>query len=665
MKEKDRLMEELFGKATKFDVADVLSDSNEDLKKIIEINGANLKDLKAQVPEKTLNKIEDEVARDFDLKDFKEKIVNDYAIDPDVDKTILDKDSSAKVFQRIKDSLKKVIIGQDEASERLADAFRRPYLSGFDRTKIQTSIILEGHKGSGKHNMIKEMAKALKSEGLAKMSGYSVIDMSRYQSSSQESLFLQDLYVALLDPKAIIVIEDSEVAYPVFARMISELVIKGSISLSKRYVFKKDQLVDAGNSLDKGVIDHLDGNNKVLVFMTYDKANKLSDIYGKSFLDAINDIITLKELDDQSVKKIADKLINDLILKCQSQLDIKVTLDEDMQRYVVFAYNSDEGIFSMTSLVDKIYDEIVDLTLKNDIKEVTIAYAKQPIAIYDDKREVLELYDDQKKERAEIQKELDDIVGLDKVKEYLLSLEDHIRVAKIRRAKGLKVADVSKHMIFTGNPGTGKTTIARIIGRLFKVTGILAQGQLVEVTRADLVAKYVGQTAPQTMSVIESALGGVLFIDEAYGLYRGKDDSFGLEAIDTLVKAMEDHRDDLVVILAGYSKEMASFLEANSGLRSRFANIIHFDDYTAEELLAIAKSIAKSKDYQIDPSADTSLFAYFDMVQKRHDATSGNGRLARNIVEEAILNQSQRVLKDENASIDILLPQDFDLGDKK
>ena len=145
------------------------------------------------------------------------------------------------------------------------------------------------------------------------------------------------------------------------------------------------------------------------------------------------------------------------------------------------------------------------------------------------------------------------------MKEYLLSLENHIKVSQLRKQRGLKTAEISKHMIFTGNPGTGKTTIARIISRMMKVCGILKQGQLVEVTRADLVGKYVGHTAPLTMEVINSALGGVLFIDEAYSLYRGKDDSFGLEAIDTIVKAMEDHRDDLIVILAGYSKEMSEF----------------------------------------------------------------------------------------------------------
>ena len=185
----------------------------------------------------------------------------------------------------------------------------------------------------------------------------------------------------------------------------------------------------------------------------------------------------------------------------------------------------------------------------------------------------------------EIRKEMDDIVGLAKVKEYVMGLEEYYKVQKRRSEEGLKVSELSKHMIFTGNPGTGKTTIARIISKYLKSIGVLTGGQLVEVSRADLVGRYVGHTAPLTNKVIASAIGGVLFIDEAYSLYRGRDDSFGLEAIDTLVKGIEDNRDNLIVILAGYSKEMEQFLTSNSGLKSRFPNVIHFPDYAGEELL--------------------------------------------------------------------------------
>jgi SpoVK/Ycf46/Vps4 family AAA+-type ATPase len=183
----------------------------------------------------------------------------------------------------------------------------------------------------------------------------------------------------------------------------------------------------------------------------------------------------------------------------------------------------------------------------------------------------------------------------------------------------------------------------------------------VEVSRGDLVGKYVGHTAPLTMQVIKSAIGGVLFIDEAYSLYRGKDDSFGLEAIDTLVKGMEDNRDDLIVILAGYTKEMETFLTANSGLQSRFPNIIEFPDYSGEELLKIAEINATSRGYRLSEDAKAALLDYFCVIQAMDDRSSGNGRLARNVIESAILAQSRRVLDQPDAQLDLLQKCDFDL----
>ena len=320
----------------------------------------------------------------------------------------------------------------------------------------------------------------------------------------------------------------------------------------------------------------------------------------------------------------------------------------------------DDQIESIISNIDAIYVQIAQLVLNRDIKELTINCDDSVYALIDEEKISLVNNDKDEKLKA-INEELNEIVGLDNVKSYIKSLQSHVLIQQRRKMQGLKSVDISKHMIFTGNPGTGKTTIARLISRYMLAIGVLSKGQLVEVTRADLVGKYVGHTAPLTMEVIKSALGGVLFIDEAYSLYRGKDDSFGLEAIDTLVKAMEDHRDDLIVILAGYSKEMEEFLEANSGLKSRFPNIINFEDYSADQLLAIAKSIAKGKQYYINEEADEALLAYFDQVQKDDSARSGNGRLARNVVEKAIINQSNRLIDDLNGEINELKLIDFDL----
>ena len=261
----------------------------------------------------------------------------------------------------------------------------------------------------------------------------------------------------------------------------------------------------------------------------------------------------------------------------------------------------------------------------------------------------------------EIKKELNSLVGLGPVKEYVFGLADNLEVQQRRAAAGRKTASLSMHMIFTGNPGTGKTTIARLVAKYLKAIGALKGGQLVEVSRGDLVGRYTGHTAPLTNSVIESALGGVLFIDEAYSLYRGEQDSFGLEAIDTLVKGMEDHRDELVVILAGYTREMEHFLTANSGLASRFPNRIEFPDYTAAELLDITYRLAEGRGYQLDESCNAPLLGYYQRRQAQDARTAGNGRLARNTLEKAIFHQSRRLVAEPAAALDVILPGDLEL----
>ena len=667
---REKMLEELFGRRTTLDIndtKDVLRESTDELTRIINQNAKALEDLSFDMNNATLKNIIEEVKRDFNLSDeidlvkLKSELETDYSTKIEVPENVVVGKASREVFETINGELNQMVLGQIEASKEMTIAFRRPYVTGSDPNKIRNSILLTGSNGSGRHLLVNSMAQLLKKHGLIVTSEIITLDMSRYQSPAQETLFLQDLYVALNQKNAIIIIENMEEGHPVFNRMLSELVVEGTLTLNKRYVFKQNQMQLASDGLTSEVIDSLNGNNKVLVFISENSPKKMLDIFGKSFIDKVTDKIKTVYLDENSLAKIIDKILEDFKLKCHTQLEIEIKIDETVKDYLLSIYSPNDGVDSITPAVNKIYDELVDLSLKkDDFSALLLKYDESAKAIINDEIIELDLSDDSKAERDAIQKELDAIVGLDSVKQYLISLEDHIKVSRIRKLKGLKTSEVSKHMIFTGNPGTGKTTIARLVSRMMKACGILKQGHLVEVTRADLVAKYVGQTAPQTMDVIKSAIGGVLFIDEAYALYRGKDDSFGLEAIDTLVKAMEDHRDDLIVILAGYSKEMETFLNANSGLKSRFANIINFEDYTGHELVLIAKSIAASKDYRIDEEALKPLEDYFSKVQSRKDMTSGNGRLARNIVEEAILNQSKRVLEDD-AEIDLLQLVDFDL----
>ena len=242
----------------------------------------------------------------------------------------------------------------------------------------------------------------------------------------------------------------------------------------------------------------------------------------------------------------------------------------------------------------------------------------------------------------DLKKELDTYIGLGEVKREVNNLINMATVFKRREEAGLPNADFSLHMVFTGNPGTGKTMIARLMARVYRSLGILSKGQLVEVDRSGLVAGYVGQTAIKTSKVIEKALGGVLFIDEAYALNGKGDNDFGQEAIDTLLKAMEDHRDDLVVIVAGYDGLMDEFIHSNPGLESRFNRFLHFADYTAEELLAIFRMQCEKGCYILEPEAEAPLRSLLE--RRMADAASfGNARGVRNLFEQILVRQAGRL----------------------
>ena len=264
--------------------------------------------------------------------------------------------------------------------------------------------------------------------------------------------------------------------------------------------------------------------------------------------------------------------------------------------------------------------------------------------------------------------ELESLVGLTTIKEDVKELMAFVKIQKLRKDAGLKSVPVSLHLVFTGNPGTGKTTVARIIGRLYKQIGVLSQGQLVEVDRSGLVAGYVGQTALKTQEQIKKAMGGVLFIDEAYALAQ-KDDAFGQEAIDTVLKAMEDHRDDLVVIVAGYTKPMEKFINSNPGLKSRFNKYFEFPDYTIDELEAIFNLNCKKYDYIVEEDAQKQIRARIVSRKMQRQDNFANAREVRNMFEDIITNQARRVAAMENPTHDdmmLITVMDLsdDIGDK-
>lgn len=267
-----------------------------------------------------------------------------------------------------------------------------------------------------------------------------------------------------------------------------------------------------------------------------------------------------------------------------------------------------------------------------------------------------------------VMQELNNLIGLSEVKNLVTEIYAFLQIQKRREKENLCNEPLVLHMIFKGNPGTGKTTVARIFGRLFRAMGVLSRGHLVEVERADLVGEYIGHTAHKTREQIKKALGGILFIDEAYSLARGGEKDFGKESIDALVKAMEDHKDNLVLILAGYRQEMDWFIRTNPGLHSRFPLHITFPDYTVDELLQIGELMLKRRQYRLADEAKAVLKAILVDKLAGGNQNEGNARLVRNLIERAIRRQAVRLIKKKRLTRDELMtifPEDLNQIDEQ
>ena len=677
--EKERLMEEVLGKSRSYEQIEPAKavELSFDSKKKMEDTADTLKNATASfnslkaILEKQQKDLE-AISRDTGLAEsfsvsemerMRTELQNDYGVknEPVVEKP---SDMNA-VFDEVEKELETQTIVNKDTQTSLIHALRRPYVMGTESGKAKNVAVITGSNGSCRHETLSLLVKDLYHKQALLSDEIYTIDMSLYQSGSQEQIFLQDLYQALNGRGEIICFENFETGFPAYLRMLESLVCDGKIILNKRYVFTKGILVENQTGLVKEAIDSLSADGKYLIFVTTGGTKAIQNSFGANFLYHVLDIVSFDQLSEEQITKIIEQKITELEDKAKKNLKFNLKEAGSLKEWILQHYDKMNGADGITSLFDDFYVSLSQMALDNkntDIVDVTVTVLEdKPIAVINDNKTILVRSKTSSEEIEAVNKEMDEIVGLVKVKDYVRSLQSHIRMQELRREQGMKVSSISKHMIFTGNPGTGKTTIARLLARYMKAIGALSKGQLVEVTRADLVAKYVGQTAPLTMSVIKSAIGGVLFIDEAYSLYRGNEDSFGLECIDTIVKAMEDNRDDLIVILAGYKKEMEVFLESNSGLKSRFPNLIDFPDYTGEELQKIAVLQAKGKGYVISEEAYLPLQEYFTKVQEVRAAEAGNGRLARNIVEEAILKQSNRLVENPNEKLDELRLEDFDL----
>ena len=572
-------------------------------------------------------------------------------------------------FEGLAAEVKQTVLGQDAFVDSVVRAMRRPFVLGTEAPAARNVILLTGGAGTGRHFALEETARCMAARGLLQSDRIATLDLALYPNSGAEKLFLQDLYAALHAPGEILAFEHYESCYPGFLKTLSDLAVKGSAPLSSRYLVNKEGiLVDAGTALAPGAVSRIDPCGKYLIFYSHKGREALADKFGAALVSALGDVCETASYTREDLAALAAQQLNALAQKIRTRLGLTLSAGADVRDYVAAQCTAQKGAAGLSACTDRIFRALSEYCLRTDetlTGTVTLTAGPEGVQFRLNDGADQPLFDLLPAAYTgaldAIRAEINELVGLAPVKEYVFGLADNLQVQQRRAAAGLKTASLSMHMIFTGNPGTGKTTIARLVAKYLKAIGALKGGQLVEVTRADLVGRYTGHTAPLTNSVIESALGGVLFIDEAYSLYRGEQDSFGLEAIDTLVKGMEDHRDELVVILAGYTREMETFLTANSGLASRFPNRIEFPDYTAVELLQITQVLAKNKGYTLAEACTEPLLGYYARWQAADARTAGNGRLARNTLEKAIFHQSRRLVAEPAAALDLILPSDLEL----
>ena len=612
---RQELLEKTFGKNNK---TRTFSNMSNDLESILDYQKKQLEELKSTTLEKDIDRINKEIEKDFGIK--YETVPKEEPI----------KELTSESLEEIENKLKE--LSYDETIHQVLNFIYKSKVL----EKSESSLLLYNYQNI--ENILTSIVDELYQNQYLISKSISKVDFSN--SSTKIEIFYQDMYNCLYSDSQIIIFDHIECLPIAFVQSMISLLKDKNIPLMNRYIESQGSLKETSNQLVKGAISELKWKNKYILLLCHTSLNNFTDKYGTPFVKSIDEckeFIKLSKEDEE--KNIRQKIID---FKDRVQRQLKVDIQENLSDILCYE-NVDE-------ILDNIFEELLEYTFVDTIhlecKENKIYLIKE--------NEKIELLKQDNSSFESIDQELQSLVGLDNIKEYLLSLKTYYKAIQKRKALGKKTNDVSKHMIFTGNPGTGKTTVARILSQYLKASDILESGHLIEVTRKDLVGQYVGHTAVLTNQVISSALGGVLFIDEAYSLYRGQNDSFGLEAIDTLVKCMEDYRDNLVVILAGYEKEMNEFLTANSGLRSRFSNILEFNDYTGEQLYEIACINAKKNDYIIDENAKDELIQLFS---ERNLVEGGNGRLARNFVEKAMIQHSMRDAED-----DILILSDFTKG---
>lgn len=581
-------------------------------------------------------------------------------------------------FLNIENTLRKELIGQEEFVAGLCKYFKEQILS--HRKGI---LLIVEERELFRNSGIKIFFQELKKEKIIENHEFDEINLASYNFNLGYNAFLTDLYEKLNGNSEGIIFKNTDKAREDILNILDSIGPNECITLKDQYVIKNSFLVEADGEKED-TIDKLICHNKFFVFLYNNESKKGEEFFKKDFLTKKDEVLYIKPLNEKERRKAIENELLKEIEHIKEEFDIEIILGTEEGKmgqdnlslggYLQEEFRS-EGCLSVLQYISyKIYKPLTNFIKKEEVEVHSriLLYVEDNEIYCKINEESYRLSEYSTPTLEEVEYKLESITGIKDLKDFIGKIENNHKVQKIREKLGLKSPDISMNMIFAGNAGTGKTNAARVTFEYFNALGILKRPVFIEVSKADFIGENPSDSSKKTKDIVNLALGGVLFIDEAYSLCKDKNDKVGMEIVDGLLKGIEDNRDNLVVILAGYERDMEKFLSLNQGLKSRFPNVIHFKDYTPVEMYEIAVNIAKSKGYKIANNAKQGLIDLFVRNQLVGKNDLGNARFVRNIVENAIMDASKKYLEDKNRQIDLLerdnfnfkVSAKFDLEDK-